>query len=156
MPATFTAILAEHLGKVSGRPSAEGKAGEVLKPGTIYVAPGGKHMLVVKNGAEAVIKLDDGPPVNFCKPAVDPLFNSVAAVYGASTLALVLTGMGSDGERGTTAIAMAGGSVIAQDEESSVVWGMPGAAARTGDCCDMLPLDAIGPKVCRVLKGERL
>lgn len=155
MPPTFTAILAEHISKAAGRPSSEGKDGEVIQPGRIYVAPGGKHMLLVKNGNDSVIKLSDAPPVNFCKPAVDPLFKSVVEIYGAATLGVVLTGMGSDGAEGVRKIGEAGGSVIAQDEESSVVWGMPGAAAHTGMCSDVLPLSEIGRKVSKILLGGR-
>lgn len=153
MPPTFTAILAEHLGKAALRPSKEGEDGDVLKPGHIYVAPGGKHMILEKEGAGAVIRLTDGPPVNFCKPAVDPLFESVARVYGAATLGLILTGMGHDGADGVRRISSAGGSVVTQDEASSVVWGMPGAAAHTNMCSDVLPLAEIGPKIARVIKG---
>lgn len=155
MPPTFTAILAEHLSKSAGRPAAEGKDGEVLKPGRIYVAPGGKHMVLAKQGGEVVVKLNDNPPVNFCKPAVDPLFRSVVETFGNATLAVVLTGMGSDGADGVTEIGKVGGSVIAQDEETSVVWGMPGAAAHTGMCSDVLPLPEIGRKVARILLGGR-
>ncbi len=155
MPPTFTAILAEHLSKASSCPAREGEDGEALQAGRIYVAPGGKHMLIEKSGGGAVIRLDDGPQVNFCKPAVDPLFDSVAATYGASSLALVLTGMGNDGANGARKIAEAGGSVIAQDEKTSVVWGMPGAAAHAGVCSDVLPLDAISQKVHRILEGGR-
>src|SRR5262249_35234046 len=97
MPPTFTTILAEHLARSSRRPAHEAIDGEAVKPGQIYLAPGGKHMRVVRSGAEAAIALDDGPPVNFCKPAVDPLFTSAVDVWQAGTLALVLTGMGSDG-----------------------------------------------------------
>ena len=155
MPATFTAILAEHLAKAAGRPAAEGKDGEILAPGRIYVAPGGKHMILAKSGSDTVIRLTDGPPVNFCKPAVDPLFKSVVDIYGNATLALVLTGMGADGAEGVKSIGGAGGSVIAQDEETSVVWGMPGAAAQTGMCADVVPLPEIGRKVSRILLGGR-
>lgn len=155
MPPTFTAILAEHLSKSAGCPAREGSDGEVLRPGNIYVAPGGKHMRIEKNGVETVIRLDDGPMINFCKPAVDPLFESVAKVYGPGTLALVLTGMGHDGAQGAGVITRSGGSVIAQDEESSVVWGMPGAAAQAGVCSEILPLDGIGTKVRRILEGGR-
>ncbi len=102
-----------------------------------------------------IAQLNDNPPVNFCKPAVDPLFDSVSKAYGAATLAIVLTGMGHDGADGVRTIAGAGGSVIAQDEQSSVVWGMPGAAAHTGQCSDVLPLDRIGPKITRILGGRR-
>lgn len=155
MPPTFTAILAEHITKAAGRPAAEGRDGEVIQPGHIYVAPGGKHMLLVKNGNDVTIKLSDAPPVNFCKPAVDPLFKSVAEIYGTATLAVVLTGMGSDGAEGVRKIGEIGGSAIAQDEETSVVWGMPGAAAHTGMCSDVLPLNEIGRKVSKILLGGR-
>ncbi len=153
MPPTFTSILAEHLAKAALREAKEAGHNEVLKPGTIYVAPGGKHMTVEKTGTGVVARLNDEPPINFCKPAVDPLFESVAAAYGSATLSLVLTGMGADGAEGVRKIAQAGGSVIAQDEATSVVWGMPGAAAHTGQCCDVLPLNEIGPKVSRLLSG---
>ncbi|MCK7613207.1 protein-glutamate methylesterase/protein-glutamine glutaminase [Roseibium sediminicola] len=154
MPPTFTAILAEHMGKAALRPAKEGEDGEVLKPGNIYVAPGGRHMIVEKDAGAVKIRLTDGPPVNFCKPAVDPLFDSVAKAYGSATLGIILTGMGHDGADGVKTIAAGGGSVITQDEASSVVWGMPGAAAQTGMCCDILPLKEIGPKISRVLKGN--
>lgn len=154
MPPTFTAILAEHMGKAALRPSKEGEDGEVLKPGNIYVAPGGKHMILEKDAGAVKIRLTDGPPVNFCKPAVDPLFDSVAKIYGSATLGVILTGMGQDGANGVRTIAAGGGSVITQDEATSVVWGMPGAAAQTGMCSDVLPLKEIGPKISRVLKGS--
>ncbi|WP_237153759.1 protein-glutamate methylesterase/protein-glutamine glutaminase [Oryzibacter oryziterrae] len=155
MPPTFTAILAEHLTKAAGRPASEGKDGEVLVPGHIYVAPGGRHMILAKSGSDVVVRLTDGPPVNFCKPAVDPLFKSVVEIYGTATLGVILTGMGSDGAEGVRQIGQVGGSVIAQDEETSVVWGMPGAAAHTGMCSDVLPLNDIGRKVSKILLGGR-
>ncbi|WP_299816291.1 chemotaxis response regulator protein-glutamate methylesterase [uncultured Roseibium sp.] len=154
MPPTFTAILAEHLGKAALRPSKEGEDGETLQAGTIYVAPGGKHMILEKDGGAVKIRLTDGPPVNFCKPAVDPLFDSVAKAYGSACLGVILTGMGHDGADGVKSITAGGGSVITQDEATSVVWGMPGAAAQTGMCSDILPLKDIGPKIGRVLKGN--
>jgi two-component system, chemotaxis family, protein-glutamate methylesterase/glutaminase len=155
MPPTFTAILAEHPTRASGRPAGEAVAGEVVRPGHIYIAPGGKHMRVARRDGEPVIALDDGPLVNFCKPAVDPLFSSAAAVWGAGILAVVLTGMGSDGKRGAAAIVAAGGGVIAQDEASSVVWGMPGSVAHAGHVSALLPLDQIGPKIVRLFAGGR-
>src|SRR5207249_5479677 len=106
-------------------------------------------------GVDAQIVLDDGPPVNFCKPAVDPLFTSAIDVWQGSTLALILTGMGSDGMRGGKEIVAAGGSVIAQDEATSVVWGMPGAAAHAGICSAVLPLNQIAPKLVRLFSGDR-
>jgi two-component system chemotaxis response regulator CheB len=155
MPPTFTTILAEHLARSSHRPAHEAVDGEIVKAGRIYLAPGGRHMRVVRHGADVAIALDDGPPVNFCKPAVDPLFTSAIDVWQAGVLAVVLTGMGSDGMRGGKEIVAAGGSVIAQDEASSVVWGMPGAAANAGICAAILPLNQIGSKLVRVFAGDR-
>ncbi len=155
MPPTFTTILAEHLARASHRPAHEAIDGEAIKPGQIYVAPGGRHMLVIRHGADALIALDDGPPVNFCKPAVDPLFTSAIEVWQGGTMGLILTGMGSDGMRGGKEIVAAGGSIIAQDEASSVVWGMPGAAAHAGICSAILPLDQIAPKLVRLFSGDR-
>jgi two-component system chemotaxis response regulator CheB len=155
MPPTFTTILAEHLARSSRRPAREAIDGEIVKPGQIYLAPGGRHMRVVRHGTDAAIALDDGAPVNFCKPAVDPLFTSAIDVWQGGILAVVLTGMGSDGMRGGKAIVEAGGSVIAQDEASSVVWGMPGAAANAGICAAVLPLGQIAPKLVRLFAGDR-
>jgi two-component system chemotaxis response regulator CheB len=155
MPPTFTTILAEHLARASHRPAHEGVDGELIKPGRIYLAPGGRHMRVVRQGTHAAIALDDGPPVNFCKPAVDPLFASAIEVWQGGILAVVLTGMGSDGMRGGKEIVAAGGSVIAQDETTSVVWGMPGAATHAGICAAVLPLGQIAPKLIQLFAGVR-
>jgi two-component system chemotaxis response regulator CheB len=155
MPPTFTTILAEHLARSSHRPAHEAVDGEIVKAGRIYLAPGGRHMRVVRHAGEVAIALDDGPAVNFCKPAVDPLFTSAIDVWQAGVLAVVLTGMGSDGMRGGKEIVAAGGSVIAQDEASSVVWGMPGAAAHAGICAAVLPLNQIAPKLVRLFSGDR-
>jgi two-component system chemotaxis response regulator CheB len=155
MPPTFTTILAEHLTRAGAKPVREAVDGEPVLAGMIYLAPGGKHMKVARRDGTAVIVLDDGPPVHFCKPAVDPLFATAAEVWGSWNLALILTGMGSDGTEGAAAIAAAGGSVIAQDEASSVVWGMPGSAAQSGACSAVLPLDQIAPKVTRMFLGAK-
>jgi two-component system chemotaxis response regulator CheB len=155
MPPTFTTILAEHLARASHRPAHEAIDGEIVRAGQIYVAPGGRHMRLARHGADAVIALDDGPPVNFCKPAVDPLFISAIDVWQGGVLAVVLTGMGSDGMRGGKEIVAAGGNVIAQDEASSVVWGMPGAAANAGICAAVLPLDQIAARLVRLFSGDR-
>jgi two-component system, chemotaxis family, protein-glutamate methylesterase/glutaminase len=155
MPPTFTTILAEHLARSSHRPANEAVDGEIVKAGRIYLAPGGRHMRVVRHGMDVAIALDDGPPVNFCKPAVDPLFTSAIDVWQGGVLAVVLTGMGSDGMRGGKEIVAAGGSVIAQDEASSVVWGMPGSAANAGICAAVLPLNQIAPKLVRLFSGDR-
>jgi two-component system, chemotaxis family, protein-glutamate methylesterase/glutaminase len=155
MPPTFTTILAEHLARSSRRPAHEAIDGEIVKAGRIYLAPGGRHMRVVRHGADAAIALDDGPPVNFCKPAVDPLFTSAIDVWQGGIMSVILTGMGSDGMRGGKDIVAAGGSVIAQDEATSVVWGMPGAAANAGICAAILPLNQIAPKLVRLFSGDR-
>ena len=155
MPPTFTTILAEHLARSSRRPAHEAVDGELIKAGRIYLAPGGRHMRVMRHGAEAAIALDDGPPVNFCKPAVDPLFISAIDVWQGGIMSVILTGMGSDGTRGGKDIVAAGGSVIAQDEATSVVWGMPGAAAHAGICAAVLPLNQIAPKLVRLFSGDR-
>jgi len=155
MPPTFTAILAEHLSRVSAKTVREAVHGEPVLAGTVYLAPGGTHMKVERRDGSAVIVLDDSPPVHFCKPAVDPLFSSAAEVWGAWNLALILTGMGVDGTKGAAAIAAGGGSVIAQDEATSVVWGMPGSAAEAGVCSAVLPLEQIGPKVVRMFLGAK-
>ena len=155
MPPTFTAVLAEHLARVSKFPVREAVDGEEVNAGAIYLAPGGKHMKVARRDGTAVIAIDDGPMVNFCKPAVDPLFSSAAEVWGTKVLALVLTGMGSDGLAGAKEIVAAGGCVIAQDEETSVVWGMPGQVTNAGLCSAVLPLPEIGGVVTRLFTGDR-
>jgi two-component system chemotaxis response regulator CheB len=155
MPPTFTTILAEHLARASHRPAREAVDGEIVKAGQIYLAPGGRHMRVYRHGADAVIALDDGAPVNFCKPAVDPLFSSAIDVWQGGVMSVILTGMGADGMRGGKDIVAAGGSVIAQDEATSVVWGMPGAAAHAGICAAVLPLNQIAPKLVRLFSGDR-
>jgi two-component system, chemotaxis family, protein-glutamate methylesterase/glutaminase len=155
MPPTFTTVLAEHLRRVSGRGAHEAEDGEPVLAGSIYLAPGGCHMRVVREGDIVKIALGDDPPINFCRPSVDPLFSSAAAVWGAAVLAVVLTGMGSDGTQGAADIAAAGGSVVAQDEATSVVWGMPRSVAQAGLCSAVLPLDQIPGKVLRLLLGSR-
>jgi two-component system chemotaxis response regulator CheB len=155
MPPTFTTILAEILERASGRPVHEALEGEALRAGAIYIAPGGRHLRVVRRDSVPSVVLDDGPQVNFCKPAVDPMFSSAAETWGSWNLALVLTGMGSDGARGAADIVAAGGSVIAQDEDTSVVWGMPGAVAKAGLCSAVLPLDQIAAQLTHLFAGGR-
>jgi len=152
MPPMFTAILAEHLSKL-GLPAAEAVDGEAIKPGRIYLAPGGFHMTVRtgKDGLQAA--LNEDPPVNYCRPAVDPLFMSLAATGARDVLAVVLTGMGSDGREGVRRLRTTGAQVIVQDQASSVVWGMPGAVAEAGLADMILPLSDIGPEIARRLKG---
>ncbi len=149
MPATFTTILAGHIERVAGVPTAEAKDGDPIRGGHIYIAPGDYHMVVETRGTEKILRLNQDPPESFCRPAVDPLFRSVAKAYGRRVLAVVLTGMGADGSKGGKIIAESGGTVIAQDEPSSVVWGMPGATAQIGACSAVLPLKDIAAYVLR-------
>jgi two-component system chemotaxis response regulator CheB len=156
MPPTFTTILAEHLSRAIDRPVREAEHGEHIRSGHIYIAPGARHMRVARRDNQAVIAIDDSPPVNFCKPAVDVLFSSAADVWGAWVLGLILTGMGADGTRGSADIVAAGGAIIAQDEATSVVWGMPGSAAAAGLCSAILPIEQIAPKLVRLFTaGDR-
>jgi two-component system, chemotaxis family, protein-glutamate methylesterase/glutaminase len=155
MPPTFTTIFAEHLSRASGRVAREGIDGEPVRAGQIYIAPGGRHMRVERRDGQAMIALNDGPVVNFCKPSVDPLFASAAEVWGGKCLAVVLTGMGCDGTNGAAVLAAAGSAVIAQDEATSVVWGMPGSVTHAGLCSEVLPLDRIAPMVIRLFSGSK-
>ncbi len=155
MPPTFTTILAEHLARATGRAAREAADGEPIRAGTIYVAPGHRHLRVAREHGEPVAVLDDRPPVNFCKPAVDVLFTSAAEVWGQWVLGLILTGMGSDGARGSADVVAAGGSIVAQDEVTSVVWGMPGAVAQAGLCSAVMPVQEIAPALSRLFLGRR-
>lgn len=150
MPATFTTILAEHLARVTGRACTEGKDNEPIQPSHIYVAPGDFHMVVETGTSGRVIRLSKAPPENFCRPSVDPMLRSMVQVYGRRLLVAILTGMGQDGMRGCETVVAAGGAVIAQDEASSVVWGMPGAVATAGLCSAVLPIAEIGPQIHRL------
>ncbi len=154
MPPTFTSMLAQHITRLTSLSAAEGKHDEVLKKNCVYIAPGDRHMYVKvdEHGYHRVVITDD-PPENFCKPAVDPLFRSVARVYGDAALCLVLTGMGSDGSRAARDVINVGGTVIAQDEASSVVWGMPGAVALAGLACRVEALSDIAALVTRLMQG---
>ncbi|HZP08808.1 MAG TPA: chemotaxis response regulator protein-glutamate methylesterase [Methyloceanibacter sp.] len=154
MPPVFTGILAERLSKATGREAKEGEHGEPVRPGTIYIAPGGHHMTVLRH-ASPLLRIGNEPPVHFCRPAVDPLFRSVADTFGPAALGIVLTGMGYDGAAGARRIADAGGSVIAQDEGSSVVWGMPAAAASVGACAAVLPPRDIAETAAKLVRGMR-
>jgi two-component system, chemotaxis family, protein-glutamate methylesterase/glutaminase len=154
MPATFTTVLAQHIARGSGRPCTEAVHGMEIKPGTVCLAPGDYHFQVARESTSLVARLSQTAPENFCRPSVDPLFRSVAQVFGAESCAVMLTGMGSDGCGGAKIMATAGAPVIAQDEATSVVWGMPGAVAQAGICTEILPL----PKIAGYLTAmfERL
>jgi two-component system chemotaxis response regulator CheB len=145
MPATFTTILAEHVANASGYPSAEAVDGEPVQRGRIYIAPGEFHMVVESVQGRQVLRLTKEPPENFCRPSVDPMLRSLSAIYGDRVFCAMLTGMGHDGLQGSEVVVAAGGTVIAQDQSTSVVWGMPGAVANAGLCSAVLPLDEIGP-----------
>ncbi len=147
MPATFTTILAEHITRQCGLNAQEAKDGEPIVQGRCYIAPGDFHMLVHQRAGANVIALTKDPPENFCRPAVDPMMRSIVRAYGRKVLACILTGMGQDGLKGCTEVVNAGGTLIAQDEASSVVWGMPGAVAQAGICSAVMPLKEIGPYI---------
>jgi two-component system chemotaxis response regulator CheB len=152
MPAFFTAALAERLAKVSGLPVREAVDGESVRPGEVLLAPGGRHVEVVGDPVQPRVRLTDDPPENSCRPSADVLFRSAVRLWGAGTLGVVLTGMGRDGLAGSRAIVAAGGGVIAQDEFSSVVWGMPGEVVRAGLADAVLPLSQVGVEIGLRLK----
>jgi two-component system, chemotaxis family, protein-glutamate methylesterase/glutaminase len=147
MPATFTGRLAERLSAVCGRSIQEATEACPLTAGTVLLAPGGRHMEVGGSVATPRVRLTDAPPENSCRPSADVLFRSAARLWGAGTLAVVLTGMGRDGLAGSRVVVDAGGSVLAQDEFSSVVWGMPGEVVRAGLADAVLPLSQVGVEI---------
>jgi len=151
MPATFTPILAQHITKLGGLPCAEATDGEPLVAGRLYLAPGDRHLLVEATRGTLRARLSSDPPENFCRPSVDPMLRSAAACCEGRVLVAMLTGMGSDGLAGTRRVIEAGGTAVAQDEATSVVWGMPGAVAQAGLCHAVLPLPRIAPKLLELL-----
>ncbi len=152
MPPVFTAYLADRFTAISPLTVYEAKAGQTLRPGCAWLAPGDFHMTVARDGAGVVTQLNQGPSENSCRPAADVLFRSVAETYGRGVLAVVLTGMGYDGMRGCEAIKNAGGRIIVQDEASSVVWGMPGAVAEAGLADDIVPLSEIASRTAMLAR----
>ena len=154
MPAAFTPIFAEKLEAAIGKHCREAREGDTLAPGMVLLAPGDKHMRVARCPAGRMIHLDQGEPVNYCRPAADPLFESAAAAYGSRLLCVVLTGMGHDGRAGAGKIVEAGGRVIVQDEATSVVWGMPGAVAQAGYAEAVKPLKDLSQLALRMMMGE--
>jgi two-component system chemotaxis response regulator CheB len=143
MPPTFTRLLAERLDSVCALHVREAAEGDEVRPGEVLIAPGDLHLTPVRRGAGVVAHLDRRPPENHCRPAVDVLFRGVAEIYGARALAVVLTGMGTDGLLGSRVLREAGAPTVVQDEESSVVWGMAGAVASAGLAEQVLPLSAL-------------
>ena len=151
MPATFTTILAEHIERASGIPTFEAAEDMKVESGKIYVAPGDFHMSIEGSAQRPVIKLLKTPPESYCRPSVNPMLRSLVKLYGKRVLTVILTGMGQDGLKGGEMAVAAGGTIIAQDEASSIVWGMPGAVASAGLCSAVLPLDEIAPMVRRLV-----
>ncbi|MBB5876469.1 MULTISPECIES: protein-glutamate methylesterase/protein-glutamine glutaminase [Xanthomonas] len=147
LPAGFSTAFADRLNRHSAMAVREATEGEAILPGHAYLPPGGKHLQVIRDGARWRCKIDDGPPVNRHKPAVDVLFQSVARNAGANAIGAILTGMGDDGARGLLEMLQAGASTLVQDEATSVVWGMPGTAFRLGAAQEVLPLDKIAERL---------
>jgi two-component system chemotaxis response regulator CheB len=153
MPELFTKLFAERLNSRCALQVKEAAEGDPVRPGTIYIAKGNWHMEIQKSAhpsAPATLHLTQAPPENHCRPAVDALFRSAAAIYGSGVLAVILTGMGSDGLVGSRLVREQGGSVLAQDQATSVVWGMPGAVTNAGLAQKVLPLNAIAPEILRI------
>lgn len=155
MPPMFTTLLSGRLDTLAALRVEEGKDGRKLERGRVWVAPGDYHMTVSRKGKDCVLGLNQDAPENSCRPAVDVLFRSLAQAYGSNVLAVVLTGMGADGTRGAAEIRNAGGTVIAQDEASSVVWGMPGSVVAAGLADRICPLSGIVPEILRRVLYQR-
>lgn len=155
MPPTFTSILAKHIHQASGIECREAEEGDSIQPGTIYIAPGDYHMRVRKEAEGARIRLSQDAPINYCRPAADPMIASLVEIYGSRLLLLVLTGMGHDGMDGARMVMQAGGTVVAQDKASSTVWGMPKAVAENGYCKGLLALPQFSQYLQLVFGGGR-
>lgn len=152
MPKNFTAYLAQNIERSCKIPCFEGADGMVIKNGCAYVAPGGYHMTLNKEGADVVIRINEEPPENFCRPSVNPMVRSLLSIYGNRVLIAILTGMGGDGKQACEDAVKLGAQVIAQDEATSAVWGMPAAVANAGLCTAVLPLDEINPWMHKAVK----
>jgi two-component system chemotaxis response regulator CheB len=155
MPPVFTRLLASRLNGRSELTIREGVAGEILRPGEAWIAPGDYHMTVERRGTSVLLAMNQGPPENSCRPAVDPMFRSAAKVFGANVLAVVLTGMGCDGSHGAQHIREKGGHILVQDEASSVVWGMPGQIAAAGLADATYPLSSMAAEIGRRVAMKR-
>lgn len=149
MPANFTTILAQNLSRELGRDVYEASDGQVVVAGGVYLAPGDYHMRLVKKDKDIVVKLDQGEQVNFCRPAADPMIESLVEIYKSNLMLAVFTGMGSDGMHGAEALKAAGGMVLAQDEPTSTVWGMPKAIVDNNLQDAELPLDRLAPYIAK-------
>ncbi len=151
MPAMFTRLLAERLNSICQMPVAEASLGEAVEAGKMLIGPGDFHLKVVGDRGAVRVSLDQAAPLNSCRPAVDALFESVAAVYGGAAVAVVLTGMGRDGLKGAQVLRAQGATILAQDEATSVVWGMPGAVTKAGAADRVLPLDRVVPEILDIV-----
>ncbi|MBO1751292.1 chemotaxis-specific protein-glutamate methyltransferase CheB [Actinotalea sp. BY-33] len=149
MPPVFTRQLAARLDRLGGSTVVEATAGQDLRPGTVYIAPGDLHLTLEPSASGARTVLTQGLPVNFCRPSVDVMFRSAVKVFGGDLLGVMLTGMGSDGRAATEDLVLAGGTMLVQDEPTSVVWGMPGAVATGGLAHAVLPLDEMAAAMVR-------
>jgi two-component system chemotaxis response regulator CheB len=155
MPPVFTRLLAERLAAKAQLDVQEGRMGAILEPGCAWIAPGDYHMVVATERHQTILRTYQGPAENSCRPAVDVLFHSVADAFKPHVLGVVMTGMGQDGLRGCEYIRELGGQVLAQDQASSVVWGMPGFVANAGLADKVLPLDQLGPEIVRRVRKGR-
>ncbi len=155
MPPAFTTVLAQHIGQYSSHPCLEGRDGDTVRPGAVYLAPGNYHMVPEKNADRVVIRLNQEAPVNFCRPSIDTMLEALADIYGRHLLAAILTGMGSDGVAGARAVVKAGGTVIVQDAQTSVVWGMPQAVVDNKLCSAVLPIEEIASYMIRSSDEKR-
>ncbi|MBN8875137.1 MAG: chemotaxis response regulator protein-glutamate methylesterase [Rhodospirillales bacterium] len=155
MPRAFTPILADHISKLGGLPCTEAADGEPLRPAHIYLAPGDRHLQVETKSGTLHARLTADPPENFCRPSVDPMLRTASVACEGRVLVTMLTGMGHDGLAGTRKVIEAGGAALAQDEATSVVWGMPGAIAQAGLCHAVLPLPQLAPKLLDLLRISR-
>lgn len=154
MPASLTRAFVERVEAAIGKHCREAREGDTLCDGAVLLAPGDHHMRIARCPAGRMLHLDKGEPVNSCRPAADPLFETAAAAFGSRLLCVVLTGMGEDGRAGAAKVVEAGGRVIVQDEASSVVWGMPGAVARAGHAEAVRPIKDLSQLALRMMLGE--
>jgi two-component system chemotaxis response regulator CheB len=152
IPEAFSAPFAKRMDSVSAMTVCEAQDGQIILPGHAYIAPGNRHLLVMRDGARYVCRLNDGPPVNRHRPSVDVMFRSVAQNVGPNAVGVILTGMGDDGARGLKEMHDAGSPTIAQDEKTSVVWGMPGEAVKMGGVDSILPLEKVAAKIFSLVK----
>ncbi len=154
IPEAFSGPFARRMDSVSALSVCEARDGQPVLPGHAYIAPGGRHLMLVRDGARYVCRLNDGPPVNRHRPSVDVLFRSVAANAGLNAVGVILTGMGDDGAQGLREMREAGAPTIAQDEQTSVVWGMPGQAVKLGGVDKIMPLEAIPAQIMRYIEDH--